>query len=81
MNNKIPLKEAVESVLQCQKDAGHPESYIIEMRKIFNRLLRLAEQHRETASPGNLHQVSLKIIRTTEQVNTATIVSSPITDV
>lgn len=54
MNNKIPLKEAVESVLQYQKDAGHPESYIIEMRKIFNRLLRLAEQHRETFFSGEL---------------------------
>lgn len=48
MNNKIPLGEAVENVLQCQKDAGHPESYIIDMRRTFNRLLRLADQRRET---------------------------------
>lgn len=47
MNYKIPLGEAVENVLQCQKDAGHPESYMIDMRQTFNRLLRLADQRRE----------------------------------
>lgn len=47
MNYKIPLGEVVENVLQCQKDAGHPESYIIDMRRTFNRLLRLADQRRE----------------------------------
>ena len=48
MKNKLPLKKAVENVLQCQKDAGHPESYVIDMRRTFNRLLRLAVQRRET---------------------------------
>lgn len=48
MNNKLPLKEAVKSVLQCLNDAGHPESYIIVMRRTFNRFLSLAELRGET---------------------------------
>ena len=48
MNNKLPLKEAIENVLQCLKDVGHTESYIIDMRRTFNRLLRLAKQRGDT---------------------------------
>ena len=47
MNNNITLKEAIEGVLQCQKEANHPESYLIDLRSTYNRLLRLAEQHGE----------------------------------
>jgi len=44
MSNKITLKEAIEGVLQCQKKAGHTKSYLIDMERTYNRLLRLAEQ-------------------------------------
>lgn len=47
MNNNITLKEAIDGVLQCQKEAGHPESYLIDMRRTYNRLLTLAEQQGE----------------------------------
>jgi site-specific recombinase XerD len=45
MNNNITLKEAIEGVLQCKKEANHPESYLIDLRRTYNRLLKLAEQH------------------------------------
>ena len=44
MSNKITLKEAIEGVLQCQKKAGHTKSYLIDMERTYNRLLRLAGQ-------------------------------------
>lgn len=44
MNNSITLKEAIEGVLQCQKENGHPESYLIDLGRTYNRLLGLAEQ-------------------------------------
>lgn len=47
MENKLTLEEAVEGVLQCQKEAGHTESYLFDMRRTYNRLLRLAEQRGE----------------------------------
>lgn len=47
MNNKLKLKEAIEGVLRYQKEAGHPESYLIDMRRTYNRLLKLAEQQGE----------------------------------
>ena len=47
MNNNITLKEAIEGVLQCQKEANHPESYLIDLRRTYNRLLKLAGQRRE----------------------------------
>ncbi len=48
MYNKLILKEAIEGVLLCQKEAGHPESYLIDLRRTYNRLLRLTAQHEET---------------------------------
>lgn len=47
MCNKLTLKEAIEAVLQFQKEAGHTESYLIDLRRTYNRLLRLATQHEE----------------------------------
>ena len=47
MNNSITLKEAIEGVLQCQKEANHPESYLIDLRRTYNRLLKLAGKHGE----------------------------------
>lgn len=47
MYNKFTLKEAIEGVLQCQKEAGHTESYLIDLRRTYNRLLKLATQHEE----------------------------------
>lgn len=35
------LKEAIEGVLKCQKENGHPESYLIGLGRIYNRLLGL----------------------------------------
>lgn len=47
MCNKLTLKEAIEGVLQFQKEAGHTESYLIDLRRTYNRLLRLATQYEE----------------------------------
>ena len=43
MNNCITLKAAIEGVLSCQKENGHPESYLIDLRRTYNRLLAHAE--------------------------------------
>jgi site-specific recombinase XerD len=45
MNNKLTLEKAIEEVLQCQKEASHTESYLIDMRRTYNRLFKLANQH------------------------------------
>lgn len=45
MNRKLTLDEAIEGVLQYQKQAGHTELYLIDMRRTYNRLLNLAHQH------------------------------------
>jgi len=47
MNNKLTLEEVIERVLHCQKKAGHTESYLIDMKRTYNRLLRLAGQRGE----------------------------------
>ncbi len=47
MYNKISLQEAIDGVLQCQKEAGHPESYLIDLKRSYNRLLKLALQLKE----------------------------------
>lgn len=47
MSNKITLKEAIKGVLQYQKKAGHTESYLTDMERTYNRLLRLADQRGE----------------------------------
>ena len=47
MNNNITLKKAVDGVLQYKKEAGHPESYLTDLRRTYNRLLNLAEQQGE----------------------------------
>lgn len=47
MYNKLTLKEAIEGVLQCQKEAGHTVSYLVDLRRTCNRLLRLATQRDE----------------------------------
>ncbi len=47
MKNKLTLEKAIEEVLQYQKEAGHTESYIIDLRRTYNRLLKLAAQHGE----------------------------------
>ena len=43
MNNCITLKAAIEGVLSCQKENGHTESYLIDLRRTYNRLLAHAE--------------------------------------
>lgn len=44
MNNSITLKEAIDGVLKCQRKNGHPESYLIDLRRTYNRLLGHAER-------------------------------------
>ena len=44
MNNSITLKEAIDGVLKCQRENGHPESYLIDLRRTYNRLLGHAER-------------------------------------
>lgn len=44
MNNCITLKAAIEGVLTCQKENGHTESYLIDLRRTYNRLLKHAEK-------------------------------------
>lgn len=62
MNNKLilTLEEAIEGVLQCQKEVGHPESYLIDMKQTYNRLLKLAEQHGEIYFSDELASLFLK---------------------
>ena len=43
MYNCITLKAAIECVLSCQKENGHPESYLVDLRRTCNRLLVHAE--------------------------------------
>ena len=43
MNNCITLKTAIEGVLSCQKENGHTESYLIDLKRTYNRLLVHAE--------------------------------------
>lgn len=45
MNRKLTLDEGIEGVLQYQKQVGHTELYLIDMRRTYNRLLNLAHQH------------------------------------
>jgi integrase len=45
--NKFTLEEAIEGVLQYQKQVDHTELYLIDMRRTYNRLLKLAHQHGE----------------------------------
>lgn len=42
MNNSITLKEAIDAVLRCQRENGHPESYLIDLGRTYNRLLNHA---------------------------------------
>lgn len=44
MNDSITLKEAIDGVLKCQRENGHPESYLLDLRRICNRLLGDAER-------------------------------------
>lgn len=44
MNNSITLKEAINSVLECQRENGHPDSYLIDLQRTYNRLLNHAKQ-------------------------------------
>lgn len=44
MNNSITLKEAIDGVLKCQRKNGHPESYLIDLRRTYNSLLGHAER-------------------------------------
>jgi hypothetical protein len=60
MNNKFTLEEAIEGVLQRQKQAGHPESYLIDMKRTYNRLLKLAGQHGELYFSDELALLFLK---------------------
>ena len=39
MDNCITLKTAIEGVLSCQKENGHTDSYLIDLRRTYNRLL------------------------------------------
>lgn len=36
MNNSTTLKEAIKSVLECQRKNGHPDSYIIDLQRTYN---------------------------------------------
>ena len=44
MNNSITLREAVNSVLECQRENGHPDSYLVDLQRTYNRLLNHAKQ-------------------------------------
>ena len=44
MNNSITLREAIDSVLKCQRENGHPDSYLIDLQRTYNRLLSHAKQ-------------------------------------
>lgn len=44
MNNSITLKESIDGVLKCQRENGHPESYLIDLKRTYNRLLGHAER-------------------------------------
>lgn len=44
MNNSITLKEAIDGVLKCQRENGHPESYLIDLERTYGRLLGHAER-------------------------------------
>ena len=44
MNNCITLKAAIDGVLLCQKENGHTESYLSNLRGLYNRLLVHAEE-------------------------------------
>lgn len=44
MNNSITLREAIKSVLECQRENGHPDSYIIDLQRTYNRLLNHARE-------------------------------------
>lgn len=43
MNDKITLKEAINGVLSCQRENGHTESYLNDLRIKYDRLLKHAE--------------------------------------
>lgn len=44
MNNSITLREAINSVLECQRENGHSDSYLVDLQKTYNRLLDHSEQ-------------------------------------
>lgn len=44
MNNNITLTEAVNGVLNCQRENDHPESYLIDFKRTCNRLLGHVER-------------------------------------
>lgn len=44
MNNSITLRDAINSVLKCQRENGHPDSYLIDLQRTYNRLLSHAKQ-------------------------------------
>lgn len=44
MNSSITLSKAINSVLECQRANGHPDSYVIDLQRTYNRLLRHAER-------------------------------------
>ena len=44
MNNNITLREAINSVIECQRENGHPDSYLLDLQRIYNRLLSHSKQ-------------------------------------
>ena len=48
MYSNSTLKEAIEGVLQFQQNAGHTESYLVDLKRHYKRLLRLADDCEET---------------------------------
>lgn len=44
MNNSITLREAINSVLECQRENGHSDSYLVDLQRTYNRLLNHSEQ-------------------------------------
>ena len=44
MNNCITLEEAINSVVECQRENGHTDSYIVNLQYTYNRLINLSKQ-------------------------------------
>ncbi len=54
MEKQIPLQEAIGNVLQSLRDAGYSELTLIDTRRKYNRLIKLAEQKEEIYFSGEL---------------------------
>ena len=66
MSYKPTLSEAVERVLSCLKESGHPESYLVDMRRTFNRLLKLAAKRGDACFSEELASAFLEDSKSTK---------------